>query len=296
MCIDCAKRFLNRLDLRRRTTSTGSWYICVLDHDDHVHVRVDGIHQPTEWVQVSSNHDDLLAALADLGIPHSIHLHETAGTGGCSDAIIGALHRETLDTEQAAVSAASEDACAVCYDVFAAGDEILALPCSHRYHAACVTPWLRKATSCPTCRTDITRAAVGLPDEAVTEAPILRHASSPPASPTRTSSRTSRRSAATTPAFLPPRPSRRSRHESPERRARPASPERGSTPAPPRRRGIRRIASWVSNCRGTQSTIDQRRCPPPTREQSGDQMVAAPPVQMEPIALATIISAAVEGA
>lgn len=288
MCITCAKRFLNRLDLRRRTNPTGSWYICLLDHVDHVHIRVDGIHQPSDWVQVSSTHDDLLRALADLDIPHSIHLHETAaGAGGCSDAVIGALHRETLDTEQAAVSAATEDACAVCYDIFAAGDEVLALPCSHRYHSACVTPWLRKATSCPTCRTTISRAAVGLSDETVTEVPILRHHASPRASPTRTS-----RHPVTPPAFLPPRP--HSRHESPERRARPSSPGRGSAPAPPRRRGIRRIASWVSNCRGTQSASDTRRCPPPTeRPGAGDQAVPAPPVQTEPVALSTVVAAAV---
>jgi hypothetical protein len=285
MCIQCAQRSLSRLDLQRRVNSPGSWYICVLDHGDHVHIRVDGIHQPTEWVQVSSTHEDLLRALADLDISHTIHVHEIAsGVGGCSNAIIAALRQETLDTEQAAVSAAAGDACAVCYDIFGAGDKVLALPCSHRYHAACVTPWLLRATTCPTCRSTITRAAVGLSDETVVETPVLLHAS-----PTWTS-----RHLNLAPTALLPR----SRHESPspERRARLSSPERGSAATPPRRRGIRRIQSWVSSCRGMHSASDARRCVPPTAQPGPrDQtMIAASLAQVnlvEPVATATVVLA-----
>jgi hypothetical protein len=239
MCIDCARRFFNRLDLRSRASPpSDGWYICVIDHADHVHVRIDSIHSRAEWCQITASHDDLLSVLAEQAIPHIIHLHENttttaATTSGCSNEIIDALHREKLSAEQAALSSTDRDACAVCYDAFNPGDEVVTLPCSHRYHAACVTPWLRRATSCPTCRADVTRSAVGLPEApaasppaasaAIVEAPILRHAT-----------------------LSPPRAAARSTGGGSDERL---SEERGAARLPARRRAIRRIGSWISACR-----------------------------------------------
>merc|ERR1711971_48676 len=48
--------------------------------------------------------------------------------------------------------------CAICFSIIGSGDEpCICLPCApqHAFHVACVLPWLRRASLCPTCRTDI---------------------------------------------------------------------------------------------------------------------------------------------
>lgn len=183
MCIDCARRFVDRLDLQSSTCPpSGSWYISVIDHTDHVHVRIDNASGANEWVQVSARHEDLLCVLDEQDIPYFIHLDENSG-GGCSEAVIDALHQETVNPDRAEQSAADGDTCAVCCDCFNLGDEVVSLPCSHRYHVACIKPWLRRKASCPTCRSTITRSAVGLPNEPstpVVESPMLRHTTRTP--------------------------------------------------------------------------------------------------------------------
>ncbi|KAI8467558.1 MAG: hypothetical protein J3K34DRAFT_394994 [Monoraphidium minutum] len=55
----------------------------------------------------------------------------------------------------AAHSAASDgepEACAVCYDEFADGEEVKCLPCGHYFHPDCVDAWLRLDRVCPVCR------------------------------------------------------------------------------------------------------------------------------------------------
>ena len=151
----------------------------MINHSNHVHVRVDDVSGATEWTQVSATREDLLQVLDEAGIPYAIHLHGDS-SAGCSEAIINALPQETVSRTGA--DTADADTCAVCYDCFNPGDEVVSLPCSHRYHAACIKPWLRRATSCPTCRAMVTRNSVGLPEEPstspVSEAPMLLHSSS----------------------------------------------------------------------------------------------------------------------
>ncbi|XP_057964999.1 probable E3 ubiquitin-protein ligase RHY1A [Malania oleifera] len=42
--------------------------------------------------------------------------------------------------------------CSVCLDSFGEGDELICLPCAHRFHSACLAPWLRTCGDCPYCR------------------------------------------------------------------------------------------------------------------------------------------------
>ena len=239
MCIDCARRKLRTLGGHRQRGAT--WYLCIIDHDDHVHIRIDGMHTPEEWVQVSCTYDDLQRALQELDITYHFHVHQTAQDGGCSEEIVSALQQETVTKE--AAEELSQDTCAVCYDIFQEGDTIAVLPCAHRYHAGCIAPWLRKATTCPGCRAEITRESVGLPAppraEPIVETPILRHAMLEEAA--RESTQEGDAGAAI-PRVSPPR-RRRGGRESPPRR-------RGEGGSPPRRRGgIRRLESWVASCR-----------------------------------------------
>mmetsp|Transcript_24372 Transcript_24372/g.61667 ORF Transcript_24372/g.61667 Transcript_24372/m.61667 type:complete len:245 (-) Transcript_24372:1468-2202(-) len=52
-------------------------------------------------------------------------------------------------TENEAVKLAG---CTVCTDDFCEGTEVHELPCNHAFHPMCIIPWLKKASTCPTCR------------------------------------------------------------------------------------------------------------------------------------------------
>ncbi|KAK2404782.1 hypothetical protein P8452_10390 [Trifolium repens] len=43
--------------------------------------------------------------------------------------------------------------CAVCLEDFHQDEEVMNLSCSHKYHSACLLPWLEQHPHCPYCRT-----------------------------------------------------------------------------------------------------------------------------------------------
>lgn len=51
--------------------------------------------------------------------------------------------------------------CAICREVFVVGDTLKRLPCSHEFHTACVTTWLKSQNTCPVCRSSMPEAAEG---------------------------------------------------------------------------------------------------------------------------------------
>ena len=144
----------------------------MIDHRHHIHLRVDEATE--EWVQVRATLRQLLQVLIEEAIPYIIHRYADNSTVGCCEEILDALYHETVGANGADCSTPDNEACAVCFDCFNPDDVVVVLPCSHRYHAGCVKPWLRRANSCPTCRTAVTRTSVGLPEEP-SMLPMLRH-------------------------------------------------------------------------------------------------------------------------
>jgi len=47
--------------------------------------------------------------------------------------------------------------CPVCYEVIAAG-ESTRTPCGHVFHQSCMSTWLERATTCPSCRAVVAEA------------------------------------------------------------------------------------------------------------------------------------------
>jgi len=45
--------------------------------------------------------------------------------------------------------------CSVCYYEYKEGDNLMVLPCFHKYHDECITGWLKTQDFCPVCRTKI---------------------------------------------------------------------------------------------------------------------------------------------
>ncbi|GFZ12258.1 RING/U-box superfamily protein [Actinidia rufa] len=65
---------------------------------------------------------------------------EFFGTAKCSD------ERDTSGALQE---------CSICLEGFLEGDELMCLPCAHRFHSSCLDPWIRTCGDCPYCRSSI---------------------------------------------------------------------------------------------------------------------------------------------
>ncbi|XP_075501744.1 putative E3 ubiquitin-protein ligase RHY1A [Primulina tabacum] len=52
--------------------------------------------------------------------------------------------------------------CSICLESFLEGDELILLPCAHRYHVCCLDPWVRTCGECPYCRRGIIVNADGV--------------------------------------------------------------------------------------------------------------------------------------
>lgn len=95
----------------------------------------------------------------------------TRGAAGSVRSGIGpAAPSVTIDTAGAVAAAAATTAsprpttaatddnpgCSICTDDFEPGQDLRLLPCGHRFHPACVDPWLLNISgSCPLCRIDL---------------------------------------------------------------------------------------------------------------------------------------------
>jgi hypothetical protein len=75
--------------------------------------------------------------------------YQPQGSPAASKEFVESLSRVTLTEDE------KDSRCIVCQDSFSAGDEIVELPCEHKYHSACLRPWLAQHNTCPTCRAEL---------------------------------------------------------------------------------------------------------------------------------------------
>ncbi|KAG6538151.1 hypothetical protein ZIOFF_003262 [Zingiber officinale] len=50
------------------------------------------------------------------------------------------------------VTVEEPDSCSICLEDFGTATPVLAMPCSHLFHVACLKKWLEQSCSCPLCR------------------------------------------------------------------------------------------------------------------------------------------------
>ena len=59
------------------------------------------------------------------------------------------------DTPRSAASTSSDvevEECAICFEVYEAGEELRELPCAHFFHSRCIDEWLLASSDlCPEC-------------------------------------------------------------------------------------------------------------------------------------------------
>lgn len=48
-----------------------------------------------------------------------------------------------------------EQRCSICLIDFEEGEKLSLIPCFHRFHTECITPWLEENPSCPICRHEV---------------------------------------------------------------------------------------------------------------------------------------------
>ncbi|GLJ43949.1 hypothetical protein SUGI_0916220 [Cryptomeria japonica] len=53
-------------------------------------------------------------------------------------------------------SDATPHTCSICLEDFFAKQELLSLPCNHKFHSECLMPWIKRQGQCPVCRLDLT--------------------------------------------------------------------------------------------------------------------------------------------
>ncbi|TXG64165.1 hypothetical protein EZV62_011159 [Acer yangbiense] len=77
---------------------------------------------------------------------------------GLTKEALDCLHLEVFNNYEIGMEAELSKAaldCSICLESFVDGDELIRLPCQHRFHSACLDPWVRSCGDCPYCRRDI---------------------------------------------------------------------------------------------------------------------------------------------
>ncbi|XP_010256161.1 PREDICTED: E3 ubiquitin-protein ligase RING1-like [Nelumbo nucifera] len=72
-----------------------------------------------------------------------------------SQSLMGVTKLEKLWLPKLGRRNSEGDVCAVCLDGFQNQQQVMNLPCSHRYHSDCLIPWLTTHSHCPYCRTHV---------------------------------------------------------------------------------------------------------------------------------------------
>lgn len=69
---------------------------------------------------------------------------------------LGPAQAESIKSGQEATNKGGELGCSICTEDFTTGEDVRVLPCHHKYHPACIDPWLLNVSgTCPLCRHDL---------------------------------------------------------------------------------------------------------------------------------------------
>ena len=113
MCLDCARRRLRQLRHTHPFSEGAGWFMCIVDHDDHIHVRInaqdeEGEDAAAEWIQIPASLDVFQVALREMNVSHRRHLHAMEpAKKGCSDEVVQLIPHVVFDAT-AAADASSE--------------------------------------------------------------------------------------------------------------------------------------------------------------------------------------------
>lgn len=79
--------------------------------------------------------------------------HEVVRPAGLIQHEINSLLRESFTIEDGDVLPLTRvTECSICLNSFEQGDDLIRLPCQHRFHETCLCPWVQICGDCPNCR------------------------------------------------------------------------------------------------------------------------------------------------
>ncbi|KAL4318735.1 hypothetical protein GQ457_18G016090 [Hibiscus cannabinus] len=83
-------------------------------------------------------------------------LHETSKKPpGLTQEAMDRLPLEVFGSQEVDVETKPSRDCSICLESFGEEDVLARLPCGHRFHLACLDPWVRTCGDCPYCRRSI---------------------------------------------------------------------------------------------------------------------------------------------
>lgn len=71
---------------------------------------------------------------------------------GLTQEALNCLHVEVFSSIETGLESRVLQDCGICLESFTDGDELIHLPCGHKFHSACLDPWIRSCGDCPYCR------------------------------------------------------------------------------------------------------------------------------------------------
>lgn len=78
---------------------------------------------------------------------------------------MGPAQAESINSGQEAAKKEGGLGCSICTEDFTTGEDVRVLPCHHKYHPACIDPWLLNVSgTCPLCRHDLRPVTSGTSD------------------------------------------------------------------------------------------------------------------------------------
>lgn len=93
--------------------------------------------------------------LRDWLVSRSLELDERHVQPIDVNAVLGKCRKDVYKPKGKA-EADQQNECPVCLEKFVLNDQLLVLPCNHRFHSDCLTPWIKSNHGlCPCCRADI---------------------------------------------------------------------------------------------------------------------------------------------
>jgi len=82
----------------------------------------------------------------------SAEVAQESGMGPDTHASTNEIHNEDISQPDTLV-------CSICTEDFTKGEDVRVLPCNHKFHPACVDPWLLNVSgTCPLCRVNLNPA------------------------------------------------------------------------------------------------------------------------------------------
>ncbi|TKY51013.1 E3 ubiquitin-protein ligase RNF12-A [Spatholobus suberectus] len=71
---------------------------------------------------------------------------------GLSQEALDCLHQEVFSSSEIGQESRVLQDCSICLESFTDGDQLIRLPCGHKFHSVCLDPWIRCCGDCPYCR------------------------------------------------------------------------------------------------------------------------------------------------